>query len=157
TRTDELTLPGFRHDVCSAIHPGAASSPFLRSLPLHEFGLEWIQPDVMVAHPLDDGSAGALLRTVDDTAAAMGVDGARFAGVFGGLSRRWPKVEDSVLGPLTQPPRHPLAMGMFGMRALPPATMFAKRFRNAETRGLLAGLAAHAFLPLERPLTSAAA
>jgi phytoene dehydrogenase-like protein len=157
TRTEELTLPGFRHDVCSAIHPGGAASPFFRQLPLTQHGLEWLHPEVMIAHPLDDGSAGVLLREVDATARALGADERAYRRIVGPLSRRWGSIENSVLGPLTRPPRHPLAMAAFGLRALPPATWLARRFKTPQARGLLGGMAAHAFLPLERPLTSAAA
>jgi phytoene dehydrogenase-like protein len=157
TRTAELTLPGFRHDVCSAIHPGGASSPFFNQLPLADHGLEWLQPEVMVAHPLDDGSAGVILRGVDETAEGLGADAKSYRRMFKGLVSHWGKVEPSVLGPLLRPPRHPLAMAGFGVRALPPATVLARTFKTPQFRGLWAGLAAHAFLPLDRPLTSAAA
>jgi phytoene dehydrogenase-like protein len=157
TRTGELTLPGFHHDVCSAIHPGGAASPFFRRLPLADHGLEWIHPEVMIAHPLDDGSAGILLRDVEDTAAALGDDAGAYRRLIAPVSRRWSRVEGSVLGPITRPPRHPLAMAAFGLRALPPATWTARRFRTPQAKALWAGMAAHAFLPLERPLTSAAA
>jgi phytoene dehydrogenase-like protein len=157
TRTDELTLPGFRHDVCSAIHPGGAASPFFRQLPLREHGLEWLHGDVMVAHPLDDGSAGILLRDVEDTARALGADAGIYRRLFANLVKHWDRVEPNILGPILRPPRHPLAMAGFGVRALPPSTLVAKRFKTPQGAGLLAGMAAHAFLPLEKPLTTAAA
>jgi phytoene dehydrogenase-like protein len=157
TRTSELTLPGFRHDVCSAIHPSGAASPFFRRLPLHEHGLEWLHPDVMIAHPLEDGSAAVLMRDVEETAAGLGADAGAYRRLIGPLARRWSRIEGSVLGPLTHPPRHPLAMARFGLRALPPASLTARRFKTPQARGLWAGMAAHAFLPLEKPLTSAAA
>jgi len=156
-RTEELTLPGFRHDVCSAIHPGGAASPFFRNLPLREHGLEWLFPEVMVAHPLDDGTAGVLFADVETTASAMGEDGPRWRRLMGPMTKRWPKIEGSVLGPIQRPPRHPVAMGAFGTRALLPATTLARRFKTPQVAGLWGGMAAHAFLPLERPVTSGAA
>jgi phytoene dehydrogenase-like protein len=157
TRTDDLTMPGFRHDVCSAIFPGGTASPFFRALPLADHGLEWLQPDVHVAHPLDDGSAGAIYRTVDETAAALGADGAAYRRIFAPVVRRWSKIENHLLGSFLRPPRHPLAMLQFGVRALPPATLMAKLFKTPQAAGVWAGMAAHSFIPLERPITSGAA
>ena len=154
-RTEELTLPGFKHDVCSAVHPMGIASPFFRQLPLHEHGLEWINPDVLIAHPLDDGSAGALESSLDATADGLGADSARYRRLVGPLSTRWEELATSLMAPLLRPPRHPLAMAHFGLRALWPATTLAKRvFRTEQARGLFAGTAAHAFLPLSAPLTS---
>ena len=157
TRTAELTLPGFHHDVCSAIHPGGTASPFFRGLPLDEHGLEWLQPDVHVAHPLDDGTAGVMHRTVDETAAALGADARTYQRIYGPVVEHWSDIENSVLGSFLRPPRHPLSMLKFGARALPPATLMARRFKTPQAAGLWAGMAAHAFLPLERPVTSGAA
>ena len=154
-RTEELTLPGFHHDVCSAIHPGGAASPFFNQLPLHEHGLEWQHPEVMIAHPLDDGTAGVLLRDVDATADALGDDKRAYKRMIGPMLRRWSHIENNVMGPLTKPPKHPLAMASFGVRALPPATITAKTFKTPQMRALWAGMAAHAFLPLEKAFTSA--
>ena len=157
TRTQELTLPGFRHDVCSAIYPGGAASPFFRSLPLADHGLEWLEPDVHVAHPLDDGTAGVICRTIDETAAALGVDGRAYRRIFEPVVRKWSNIENNVLGSFLRPPRHPLSMLRFGVRALPPATMTARMFKTPQAAAVWAGMAAHSFIPLERPITSGAA
>ncbi|MBA3653765.1 MAG: NAD(P)/FAD-dependent oxidoreductase [Actinobacteria bacterium] len=157
TRTEELTLPGFRHDVCSAIHPGGRASPFFRDLPLADHGLEWLLPEVMVAHPLDDGTAGVMLQGVDETAAGLGTDARAYRRIFGPLVKNWSAIENNVLGPLQRAPRHPLAMASFGLRALPPATLVARMFKTPQAAGLWGGIAAHAFLPLEHAVTSGAA
>ncbi|MBV8958084.1 MAG: NAD(P)/FAD-dependent oxidoreductase [Actinobacteria bacterium] len=155
SRTEELTLPGFKHDTCSAVHPMGIASPFFRELPLHEHGLEWIHPDAQIAHPLDDGSAGVLERSLDATAHGLGVDGDRYRRLIGPLASRWGLLETSLMAPLVRPPRHPVAMAHFGVRALWPARALARRvFRTEQARGLFAGTAAHAFLPLTAPLTA---
>lgn len=154
-RTQELTLPGFLHDVCSAIHPLGLSSPFFRRLPLDRHGLEWIQPDVPVAHALDGGRAAALYQDVDQTAAALGQDEGRYRAVFGTLTRDWPRLDQTLLGPFSLP-RHPLAMIGFGLQALWPAALYARTlFQTPEARALFAGLAGHSVLPLERPASAA--
>ena len=114
-RTLELTLPGFRHDVCSALHPLAVGSPFLSELPLEAHGLEWIHPRYPVAHPLDDGSAVALERDVDTTADALTTDARAYRRVMFPLVRDWSKIASGALGPLRLP-RNPVAMGRFGLR-----------------------------------------
>jgi len=154
TRTAELTLPGFHHDVCSAIHPLAAGSPFLRSVPLAEHGCELVHPEVPLVHPLDGGRAGVLHRSLDDTVHAAGPDGARWADLFGPLVSRWADVEEHVLGPVLRPPRHPVSMARFGRHAVRPAVAVADRLADPGLRALFGGAAAHAFLPLERPLTA---
>src|SRR5438477_6257888 len=116
-RSAALTLPGFVHDVCSAVHPTALASPFFRTLPLQKYGLEWIEPPAAFAHPLDDGSAVIAERSVDATAAALGRDGAAYRDLFGRFVRAWPRIDRSVLGPLKWP-EHPFAMAAFGMRAV---------------------------------------
>ncbi len=154
-RSAELTLPGFVHDVCSAVHPTGAASPFLRSLALSDHGLSWLHPEVLAAHPLDGGSAGVLLRGVQDTARALDDPGWRR--LLGPLVTRWDDVSDSVLGPLLRLPRHPLALAAFGVRALWPATTLARRALATDAgRALFAGIAAHSVTALERPLTAAA-
>jgi len=155
TRTAELTLPGLKHDVCSAIHPFAVGSPYLASLPLQEHGLVWRWPEVDVAHPLDDGTAGVLLRSIDDTAAGLGPDGPRWRALFGPLTRRFDVLAPQVLGPVLSVPRHPFAMAAFGLRAAMPATVVACAFRTEQARALWAGCAAHVYRPLTGPLTSA--
>jgi len=153
-RSAELTLPGFVHDVCSAVHATAAASPFFRTLPLANYGVEWIEPPAMVAHPFDDGTAAIIERGVDETAAAFGRDRDAYASLFGGLVRAWPQIESSVLGPLRWP-RHPLAMAAFGFRAVRSANGLARSaFVEDRTRALFGGIAAHGMLPLDRSPTA---
>lgn len=155
-RTAELTLPGFLHDVCSAIHPMAHASPFLRSLPLAQFGLEFIQPEIAAAHPFDDGSCAILSRSITDTAAILGADEQKYLDLIQPLVRDWPLIDQDVLGPL-QLPSHPLAMANFGLKALPSALSTARRFSSKYAKGLWAGVAAHSIQPLSNAATSAIA
>jgi len=155
TRTAELTEPGLKHDVCSAVHPFGAASPFLTSLPLAEHGLVWRHPEVDLAHPLDDGSAGVLLRSLDDTCAGLGADGKAWRGVFGPVARGFDELAGDVLGPIVRWPGHPVRMARFGLRAGLPATVLAARFRTPQARALFAGSAAHVYRPLNRPATAA--
>jgi phytoene dehydrogenase-like protein len=155
-RSAELTLPGFVHDICSAIHPLAAGSPFFKTLPLERFGLDWIQPEISVAHPLDDGSAAALRRDVDLTASSFGDDARSYRNLMAPLARDWEKLSAEFLQPMLHWPRYPFALGRFGIRALCPATLLTRLlFKNESTRALFAGIAAHSFLPLESPVSSA--
>ncbi|MGE4053418.1 MAG: phytoene desaturase family protein [Vicinamibacterales bacterium] len=152
-RSAELTLPGFVHDVCSAVHPFAVVSPFFRSLPLAAHGLEWIAPPVMLAHPLDGEAAVCLDGSIERTAHGLSGDGPAYRRLFEPLVASWPKIADAVLGPLRWP-RHPMALARFGLQALRPATTVAGRaFAGNRARALLAGIAAHSMLPLERPPT----
>ncbi|HEV3232136.1 MAG TPA: NAD(P)/FAD-dependent oxidoreductase [Candidatus Dormibacteraeota bacterium] len=154
-RTAELTLPGFRHDVCAAIHPIGISSRFFRQLPLAKHGLEWVQPDVPAAHPLDDGSAAALERSVDATAAGLGPDGGRWRRLYGPLTRRSEGLLDDFHGPLRLP-TSPVGDVLFGPRALLPATWLARsHLRSERSRALFAGLAAHSMQSLGAPGTAA--
>lgn len=153
-RTAALTLPGFAHDVCSAIHPLAAVSPFFASAGLAEHGLELLQTEIPLVHPLDGAGAALLHRDVAETAAGLGADAAAWERHVGWAARRWDALAEATLGPLLRVPRHPLTLLGFGLRGLPPATLAAKVFRTDEARALLAGCAAHAFLPLSRPLTT---
>jgi len=156
TRTAELTLPGFRHDICSAVHPLAASSSFFLSLPLDRYGLHWIEPPVPLAHPLDDGTAIVLERTVETTAAGLGRDAGAYRRLIAPLVARWVDVVEDLLGPLPLPPRHPVAMAWFGLEALLPAALLARLwFRGERARALFAGMAAHSILPLETPGSAA--
>ena len=149
----ELTLPGFMHDVCSAVHPFAVVSPFFQSLPLATHGVEWISPPVMLAHPLDDHPAACLYGSIECTAEALGRDGAAYRQWLGPLAQSWPKIAESVLGPLRWP-RHPLSLARFGFQALRPATGLARRaFAGARARALFGGIAAHSMIPLETPPT----
>ena len=155
TRTSENTLPGLLHDDCSGIHPTALASPFLRSLDLERHGLRWRWPEVDLAHPLDSGSAGVLLRSLDDTVAGLGVDGPAWRRVFGPLTAHYDDVVAEVFRPVLHLPRHPLSLARFGVGALLPATVLARVWRTAEARALFGGVAAHGFYPLGRPLTAA--
>ena len=148
-RTSELTLPGFRHDVCSALHPLAAGSPFLSRLPLAEHGLEWIHPRYPVAHPLDDGSAAVLERDVGATADALDEDARAYGRLMAPLVRDWSAIASGAMGPLRLP-RNPIAMGSFGLRALRSARGLADAWlRTERARALFAGIAAHSVTPLE--------
>src|SRR2546428_1080276 len=155
-RSAELTLPGFVHDLCSAVHPLAAGSPFFKTLPLERFGLDWIQPEVPLAHPLDDGTAACLQRDVDLTAESFGDDARSYRNLMAPLARDWEKLAPEFLQPMLHLPRYPLALGRFGIHAICPATWLTKAlFKNESTRALFAGIAAHSFLPLESPISSA--
>jgi phytoene dehydrogenase-like protein len=150
-RSAELTLPGFVHDVCSAIHPLALGSPFLRSLPLDRHGLAFLHPDAPLAHPLDGGRAVVLERSLAATAAALEEDERAYRRVFGPLVRDADRVLGHVLGPLLAPPRHPIALARFGLQALRSADGLGRSvFRGEPARALFAGAAAHSLLPLER-------
>lgn len=157
TRSAELTLPGFMHDVCSAVHPTGISSPFFRTLPLREHGLEWVEPPIPMAHPLDDGSAVALEHSLARTAAGLGEDEARYLKLFGPLVANWPKIEPLAMGPIGLP-AHPFAAARFGWFAMRSAAGVARHyFRGPRARALFAGLAAHALLPLEQMPSAAIA
>ncbi|HEY8505327.1 MAG TPA: NAD(P)/FAD-dependent oxidoreductase [Gemmataceae bacterium] len=154
-RTAERTLPGFRHDVCSAIHPLAAASPFFRTLPLERHGLEWVHPDVPLAHPLDGGAAALLERSFDATARSLGEDGDAWRALMEPFAARSETLFAEALGPprLT---RHPLLLARFGLRAARSAEGLARAwFRGERARALFAGIAAHAARPLDRPLSAA--
>lgn len=155
-RSAELTLPGFVHDVCSAIHPLALASPCLRELPLDRHGLEWVSPDTPCAHPLDGGSAATLEKSISETAEALGKDAGSYRRLMEPLVQDWPRVERDLLGPLGIPSGNPLALGRFGLRALLSARGLAEgRFEGDAARALIAGLAAHTVLPLETTATAA--
>ena len=153
TRSAALTLPGFVHDVCATIH--SLSSPAISLDTLAQHGLRWLWPEVPLAHPLDGGRAGVLYRQVDETAAGLGTDGRRWRRLLKPLVDDWSLMLPQLLGPVLSLPRHPLAMGRFGVHALQPATFPAGRFDTEEAKALFGGCAAHAMLPLTRPLTSA--
>lgn len=154
TRTAELTLPGFQHDYCSGAHPMGELSPFFRSLPLEEHGLQWVHPGASVAHPLDDQPAVLLWRSIDRTAEELGVDGAAWRRLLAPLLPDGESLLEDTLGPLSWPSA-PLAFARFGLRAAWPATWLARTlFRETPARALFAGNAAHSILPLSHPLTS---
>ena len=155
-RTKDLTLPGFQHDVCSAVHPMAIDSAFFRSLDLAKYGLEWIFPPICLAHPLDDGSAGLLYRSIEDTSATLGEDQAAYKHLIKPMLKDWDKIKAAVFGPLRFP-RQPLALARFGLSAGRSARGLARhRFKEEQAQGLFAGLAAHAMLPLEKSPSAAA-
>jgi phytoene dehydrogenase-like protein len=155
-RSAEVTRPGFVHDLGSAIHPMAAASPLFRTLPLDEYGLSWVQPDLPLAHPLGEGRAAVLHRSLGRTASALGPDGAAYRRLMAPLADRWRTLLDEVLRPVLHVPRAPLLLARFGLRALCPATLLARGlFRTEAARALWAGLAAHANLPLSAPGSSA--
>jgi len=155
SRSAELTLPGFIHDTCSAIHPLGIGSPFFKTLPLEQYGLQWIHPSAPLAHVWDDGTAVLLERDVKQTARGLGRDGAMWSRIFSPLASRWSSLAPMILGPLLRFPRNPFLLGYFGVWALWSAKFFARTvFREEKTRGLFAGLAAHSTLALEEPLTA---
>jgi phytoene dehydrogenase-like protein len=154
-RSGELTLSGFIHDVCSAIHPLGLASPFLRTLPLDEHGLQWIHPPAALAHPFDDGTTALLGRSIELTGQTLGEDAMAYRQLMAPLVANWSKLEDTVLGPLRLP-RHPQVLLRFGWLAIGSALQLAERwFRGAQARAFFAGLAAHAIMPLERRPTAA--
>lgn len=155
TRSAELTLPGFLHDVCSACHPMGVLSPALRNYPLEKHGLRWIHPSASVAHPLDGQPAVLLRRSLEQTASELGVDESSYRRLFAPFLNHPHELLADLMGPL-RIPRHPLRMARFGLPGLLPATTFLRgRFRGDRARALLAGCAGHSILPLERPLTAA--
>ncbi len=155
-RTDELTLPGFKHDVCSAVHSLGLASPFMRSLPLDEWGVDWIQPPMVLAHPFDNGTAAFIDRSVQVTAAGFGVDGRTYSRLIQPLVDHWKELVDDILGPIPIPPKHPLSLIGYGLNAIRSGTGFARRFYHGEpAQALFGGLAAHAMLPLENTATAA--
>jgi phytoene dehydrogenase-like protein len=155
TRTAPLTLPGFVHDVCSAVHPFAVASPFLKTLPLAEHRLELIHPSAPLAHPLDDGTTAVLERSIEETARSLGPDERSYRRLIEPLVADADRLFAELLGPLKLP-GHPISAARFGLQAIQPATMLAnRRFSAPQARALLAGLAAHSILPLEWWTTSA--
>lgn len=150
TRSAELTLPGFVHDVCSAVHPWAAGSPAFAAFPLAQHGLEWIQPPLPLAHPLDDGSAAVLAMPLEETCARLGADGAAYRRAIAPLVRRWRELLSMIQAPLLRAPAHPWLMARFGAVAAWPAAPLARRlFRLEAARALFGGNAAHSALPLD--------
>jgi phytoene dehydrogenase-like protein len=154
-RSEALTLPGYIHDVCSAVYPLGIASPLFSRLPLRAHGLEWVQPPVPLAHPLDDGTAVLLERSMEATGRSLGPDGAAWGRLMGPFVSRWKELLSDALGPL-RPPRHPLLLARFGMLAFLPATVLTRlAFRGERARALFAGIAGHATLPLTQPPSAA--
>jgi phytoene dehydrogenase-like protein len=157
TRSQELTLPGFVHDVCSAIHPMAIASPFLKTLPLAEHGLKWIQPTYPLGHPFDDGTAGVLEQSLELTVSGLDGDGAAYRKLFAPLIPAATGLFEDLLGPFSIPQR-PFAALRFGLRAIRSCRGLAKHyFRTERARALIAGLGAHSVLPLEQSPSAAIA
>ena len=158
-RSAELTLPGFVHDVCSGIYPFGRRSPFFAEVGLERRGLRWVVPPVSLGHPFDDGTAVLVERSVDATAATLGGDGDTYRRLFGPLVRDWDVLLPEILAPFHVPlrPVRAIRLARFGLLALQSATSIARRFRGEPARALLAGVAAHAILPLTEPISGAAA
>ncbi|MEO6131510.1 MAG: NAD(P)/FAD-dependent oxidoreductase [Saprospiraceae bacterium] len=155
-RSEELTLPHFVHDVCSAVHPLGAGSPFFKMLPLEHHGLEFIRPDIAAAHPFADGTAAALYASVEETAQALGVDRHTYLKLMKPLVKDWPQIENDILGPLHMP-KNPFLMARFGLKAMTSSAHLAKHFHTREARGLWAGMSAHSMQPFSNLTTSATA
>lgn len=153
-RSSELTLPGLLHDDCSAAHPMAVGAPSLTSLGLERHGLQWAWPELDLAHPLDGGSAAVMQRSIEATGTGLGRDGRRWRAVFGSPSAGFDALGQDIMRPILHVPRHPLALTRFGLPAAAPATLLARVFRTPEAQALFGGVAAHAFSPLNRPMSS---
>jgi phytoene dehydrogenase-like protein len=158
-RSAELTLPGYVHDVCSAIHPFGRTSPFFASAGLEAHGLEWVEPPIAFGHPLDDGSAVLLRRSVEATAAELGSDADAYRGLIGTLVRDWDRLLPDILAPFHVPlsPGRAIALARFGLQALRPARSVARQFHGDRARALFAGAAAHSILRLSETTSAAAA
>ncbi len=159
SRSMELTLPGFVHDVCSAIHPLGIGSPFLRTLPLEEYGVEWIQPPAALAHPLDDGRVAMLERSIEATGATLGRDAQAYETLMAPLVAHWERIAGAFLGPLRPQPlfAHPFSLGSFGLKAIRSASGLAEsQFQGEAARAMFAGICAHSMLPFDRATSAAA-
>lgn len=153
-RTEELTLPGFKHDICSAIHPMAVASPFFGTLPLQKHGLEFIYPPLAAAHPFDDGTAAVLEKSLENTAGLLGKDANIYRALMAPVVANWPHLVNTILGPLRFP-KHPFALAGFGLKALQSAQSISSRFSTEKAKGLWGGMAAHAIMPLTNLSTAA--
>jgi phytoene dehydrogenase-like protein len=155
SRSAELTLPGFVHDVCSAVHPLGRSSPFFRQLPLERHGLRWIEPPIQLAHPLDDGQTALVSRDLATTAASLGTDERAYRAMIGPVVRHWDMLISEFSGPFRVPldPWKALIAARFGLSALQPVTWLARSLRTDAARALLAGCAAHSMLRLREPMS----
>lgn len=150
TRTLELTEPGFLHDVCSAVHPTAVGSPYLKTLPLSEYGLEWIHPDYPVAHPLEKGNATVIPRSLDETVSLLGKDGENYRKMIGNTVNNWDRISHDLFGPI-RIPQNPFSMIQFGWYGMFSAKLLANSmFSSISSKAYLAGLTAHSILPLEK-------
>lgn len=159
-RSAEITLPGFTHDICSAIHPLGLASPFFRSLPLEQYGIEWVQPEIALAHPFDDGTAAIIDRSMEKTLESLGEDAAAYQKLMQPLAENWETIIDSFFGPLRPQAiiPHPFKMAQFGLPALRSAAALARsQFKGKAARGIFAGMAGHSMLTLDTPATAAIA
>jgi phytoene dehydrogenase-like protein len=154
TRTSELTVPGVLHDHCSAFHPMGTASPFMKSIDLERHGLEWLWPEIDLAHPLDDGTAGVMVRSIDRTAGWLGSDGGAWKRLFEGPSASFDSLLPELMKPMLHVPRRPLRLTRFGAPALAPATTTARVWHGEEAKALFGGVAAHAISPLSKLLSS---
>ena len=154
TRSSELTLPGLIHDECSAVHTMAVGARSLNELELERHGLEWCWPEVDLAHPLDGGSAGVIVKSLADTAKGLGEDGDRWERIFGSPARGFGELSEDIMRPILHVPQHPVRLARFGFPAAMPATLIARKFRTEQARALWGGCAAHAFSPLGQPMSS---
>jgi phytoene dehydrogenase-like protein len=154
TRSSELTIPGLLHDECAATHPMAVSAPATIELELERYGLEWAWPEVDLAHPLDGGGGASMLRSLEATAAGLGEGGARWREIFGAPSRGYEPLTEDIYHPFIHLPRHPLRLLRFGLPAAAPATLLARTLGTPEAAALFGGVAAHAYAPLDLPLSS---
>ncbi len=156
TRSAELTRPGYVHDICSAIHPLSLTSPFLRDLPLAQYGLEWVMPPASLAHPLDDGTAVMAERSVAATSEGLGRDGRAYRSLMQPLVDHWTALSEELLGPFPFPPKHPFLLAGFGLSAIWPAEWLARwRFKEQRAAAMFAGMTAHSMLTFSQPLTAA--
>ncbi len=156
TRSVELTLPGYVHDICSTIHPLSLASPFLRTLPLEKHGLSWVHPEAPLAHPLNDGSAVIIERSIEGTADGLGADGRAYRKLMEPLVENWEGLFEDILGPFPFPPRHPFLLGRFGLNAIRSASALAiSHFSGERARGVFTGMSGHSMLPIEAPTTAA--
>ncbi|BBX73874.1 NAD(P)/FAD-dependent oxidoreductase [Mycobacterium shinjukuense] len=153
-RSSELTVPGVIHDHCSAFHPLGVGSPLWTDLDLARYGLSWAWPEIDCAHPLDDGSAGLLFQSIDETVGRMGPDGTRWRGAVGDLAAGFDELAGDLLRPVLNIPRHPIRLARFGPRAVLAATVLARWFHTEQARALFGGAAAHVYTRLDRPLTA---
>jgi phytoene dehydrogenase-like protein len=151
-RSAELTLPGFVHDICSCVHPMAAGSPFFRQLNLEKFGLRWIFPEIALAHPFDNGGAAAIGNPFGRNLEQFTEDAKTIGGLLGGMVESWPEISKEILAP-PHVPNHPLKMAGFGWRAIQSATKVASKLATEKARAVLAGMAGHSVLPLDKSVT----
>jgi phytoene dehydrogenase-like protein len=155
TRTAELTLPGFHHDVCSSVHPMGVASPFFRSMPMEEYGVEWLVPEISAAHPMDGGKAVAAYLSLEETATLLGEDGSAYRTLLEPALKQWDEILPDLLAPLHFPEK-PVEYVRTGAIGMLPATWSASAFfRTEEARALYAGMAGHSILSLKEPMSSA--